>query len=179
MMTPRQKQCLLMYLGYYREDIDGIWGPKSAEATADFQKSAGLTADGDFGPETERAILEAVSQGNYGIWGDIRHFSREEFACRCGNCGGFPAEVDLRLLRQADDLREMLGVAIHVSSGVRCNSHNIAVGGVANSRHLAGKAMDFRVSGQTAAQVLEYVWSLPEVRYAYDIDGTYIHMDVE
>jgi uncharacterized protein YcbK (DUF882 family) len=53
------------------------------------------------------------------------------------------------------------------------------VGGVADSRHLTGKAMDFRVSGQTAAQVLEYVWSLPEVRYAYDIDGTYIHMDVE
>lgn len=178
-MTLRQKQCLLMYLGYYQQDIDGIWGAKSAEATADFQKSAGLSSDGDFGPETERAILEAIYQGNSGIWDDIRHFSRGEFSCRCGRCGGFPAEMDLTLLRQADDLRERLGVPIHVSSGVRCNSHNIAVGGVANSRHLAGKAMDFRAEGLSAARVLEVVDQLPDIRYAYAIDENYVHMDVE
>ena len=39
--------------------------------------------------------------------------------------------------------------------------------------------MDFRIEGETAKQVLSYVNSLPEVRYAYDIDGRYIHMDVK
>lgn len=42
-----------------------------------------------------------------------------------------------------------------------------------------GKALDFRIEGCTAEQVLAYIQSLPGVRYAYDIDGTYIHMDVE
>ena len=39
--------------------------------------------------------------------------------------------------------------------------------------------MDFFIRGKTAAEVLTYVESLPEVRYAYDIDGTFVHMDVK
>jgi uncharacterized protein YcbK (DUF882 family) len=39
--------------------------------------------------------------------------------------------------------------------------------------------MDFRISGKKAAEVLEYVQSLPEVRYAYAIDSNYVHMDVK
>ena len=101
--------------------------------------------------------------------------------CNCGGmyCNGFPYEPAPLLVKTADKVRGHFGREAIISSGVRCENHNKNVGGVADSRHLTGKAMDFRVSGQTAAQVLEYVWSLPEVRYAYDIDGTYIHMDVE
>ena len=173
-MTAKQKQCLLAYLGYYQADIDGIWGPKSQEAAQAFQKATHATEE-----SLENALLTAISDGKEGIWGDLRYFSRMEFACRCGKCGGFPVEMDPGLLRQADDLREMLGSAIHVSSGVRCNPHNVAVGGVANSRHLLGKAMDFRAEGFTAAQTLAQVKKLPNIRYAYAIDNQYVHMDVE
>ena len=83
------------------------------------------------------------------------------------------------LITVADRVRTHFGAEAFVSSGVRCPQHNANVGGVQNSRHLTGKAMDFCVSGQKAAQLLEYVWKQPEIRYAYDIDGTYIHMDVE
>lgn len=38
--------------------------------------------------------------------------------------------------------------------------------------------MDFRVKGKTSAQVLTYVKTLP-IRYAYAIDGNYVHMDVQ
>lgn len=178
MMTAKQKQCLLAFLGFYQEDIDGIWGPKSEEATRAFQKSANLKTDGSFGPETEKAILAAVSRGKDGFWEGIRHFSRGEFACKCGKCGGFPAEPDMGLIQKADALREHLGVPIHVSSGVRCETHNAAVGGVSNSRHLTGKAMDFRAEGFSAAQVLARVHLLGGIRYAYAIDGNYVHMDV-
>ena len=27
--------------------------------------------------------------------------------------------------------------------------------------------------------ILPYIQKLPEVRYSYDIDGTYVHMDVK
>lgn len=177
MMTVRQKQCLLAFLGYYREDIDGIWGPKTEAATKDFQRNAGLDTDGSFGTETEKAILAAVCGGE-DAWSGIRHFSRGEFACKCGKCGGFPAEPDMALVRKADTLRAHLGVPIHVSSGVRCKSHNAAVGGVSNSRHLMGKAMDFRAEGFSSAQTLARVNLLGGIRYAYAIDGNFVHMDV-
>lgn len=173
-MTAKQKQCLLAYLGYYQADIDGIWGPKSQEAARAFLESTQAAA-----ASFEKALLAAICDGKEGIWGDLRYFSRAEFACRCGKCGGFPVEMDPGLLRRADDLRGMLGSAIHVSSGVRCNPHNVAVGGVANSRHLLGKAMDFRAEGFTAAQILAQVKKLPNIRYAYAIDNQYVHMDVE
>ena len=52
------------------------------------------------------------------------------------------------------------------------------VGGVDGSRHKSGKAMDFRVEGHGAKAVLGYVQTLPHIRYAYAIDGSYVHMDV-
>lgn len=174
MMTITQKQCLLAFLGFYQGAIDGIWGPKSREAAAAFQKQAGI------GEEAfERAILAEICNSSQECWADIRYFSRGEFACRCGKCGGFPAEPDMDLVRKADALRAHLGVPIHVSSGVRCKTHNAAVGGVPNSRHLTGKAMDFRAEGFSAAQVLARVNLLGGIRYAYAIDGNFVHMDVE
>jgi len=177
-MTDFQKQCLLSYLGFDCGGIDGVWGPKSAGATAAFQQQYGLEADGIFGPLTETKILDLIC-GRESWWDGIHHFSRAEFACKCGSCGGFPAEPEERLVRIADGVRAHFGAAAMVSSGVRCPVRNIAVGGVANSRHLTGKAMDFAVKGRTAAEVLNYVNRQSGIRYAYAIDQSYVHMDVE
>lgn len=177
-MTAYQKQCLLAYLGYDCGGIDGIWGELSGAATAEFQRNAGLEADGVFGPATEEKILSAIcGQGLW--WREIRHFRRQEFACRCGACGGFPAEPEEKLVRTAEGVREHFGAPALVSSGVRCPVHNMAVGGVANSRHLSGKAMDFCITGRSAREVLDYVNQQSGIRYAYAINQNYIHMDVE
>lgn len=185
-MNTKQKQCLLEYLGYYGPDgsnVDGIWGQASRMATEKFQTDYGLIADGIFGPLTEEKILEVVHTGQQpGInWDTVRFFGRAEFMCNCGGkyCGGFPVEPVPMLAKTADRVRRHFGKAAIVSSGVRCSRHNVNVGGVPDSRHLTGRAMDFRIEGETAKQVLSYVNSLPEVRYAYDIDGRYIHMDVK
>ena len=189
-----QKQCLLKYLGYYDGAIDGAWGAKSANATKEFQKDNGLTADGVFGSKTEEVIVTAVFHGKFKTaastnvstktesgdwWDNIKHFDRSEFKCKCGKyCNGYPVEPQEQLVTVADRVREHFGKAVHVSSGVRCNQHNANVGGVSNSRHKSGKAMDFRVIGYTAQQVLAYVQKQPEIRYSYSIDGTYVHMDI-
>ena len=186
-MTVRQKQCLLEYLGYYASDescnVDGIWGERSAAATEKFQTDYGLVSDGIFGQLTEKEILEVVHTGRKpGVnWEDIRFFGRAEFMCNCGGkyCGGFPAEPVRMLVETADKVRAHFGKEAIVSSGVRCKQHNKNVGGVTNSKHLTGRAMDFCISCKKAPEVLDYVKSLPEVRYAYDIDGRYIHMDVK
>ena len=81
-------------------------------------------------------------------------------------------------MRLADSVRTAAGRPMVPTSTVRCAAHNKAVGGVYNSRHLLGQAMDFYIPGMTAAQILALVRQQKEVRYAYAIDGTHVHMDV-
>lgn len=54
------------------------------------------------------------------------------------------AEENLRALVEEvlDPAREKLGKPITVNSGFRCTKHNAGVGGVANSQHLRGEAVD-------------------------------------
>lgn len=180
-MTIKQKQCLLCYLSLYSGAIDGSWGPQSVEGTKAFQRKYDLTVDGVFGPETEKQILSVISgdENSGDWWGDIRYFRPEEFKCKCGTyCDGYPARMQETLVRTADRVRANFDAPVTVSSGVRCTKHNANVGGVANSRHLSGKAMDFCVAGKTAKQVLAYVQTQPEIRYAYAIDERFVHMDI-
>ena len=191
-MTVKQKQCLLAYLGYYQGQIDGKWGRLSMEATEAFQKDYQLTVDGIFGPATEKRILEVIATGEEPkkkepektgtFWDEIKYFSRDEkgIACPCGRCGGFPVEPEEKLMRKADQVREHFGKKITVSSLVRCQEHNDELpGSVPDSRHLKGKAVDFSVEGFSSSMVLPYVQRLSGVRYAYAIDGDYVHMDIE
>lgn len=182
-MTTKQKQHLLAYLGYYEGEIDGIFGNQSKAATEKFQADYDISVDGVFGEQTEKRILQVVGTGELPEvdWDSVKYFKRREFKCKCGgkHCNGFPVEPDKRLVAVADRVREHFGKAMTVNSGVRCEAHNVAVGGVANSRHKLGKAMDFKISGKTAAEILAYVKQQPEIRYAYAINNRSVHMDVE
>ena len=159
-------------------EVDGLAGPNTMAATITFQRNHGLEADGIAGPKT-RAKIEEIESVNF--WDGIKYFEREEFRCKCGGkyCDGFPVEPHPVLVKVADRVREHLGAAAIISSGVRCERHNANVGGVPNSRHLSGKAMDFCIVGHRATEVLAYVQAQPEIRYAYAIDSNYVHMDVE
>ena len=191
-MTLKQKQALLAYLGFYDGPLDGLWGEKSQRATIVFQRSymAQEDVDGIFGAETEKRILEVIATGERpavaenattapGWWKDIRYFTRAEFRCPCGKCGGFPVEPEETLVRLADQVRDHFGAPVIVSSGVRCQAHNDELPGSAkNSYHVKGKAMDFCVLGISGAELLAYVKILP-IHYAYQIKGTdFVHMDV-
>lgn len=181
-MTNRQKQHLLGYLGYYDGAADGIWGPMSRQAARQFQQDWELSTDENFGPESEGKIRSVIGSGAEGNWWQrIRWFTREEFRCRCGGkyCSGFPAEPERALVELADQVRTHFGSPAIPSSGLRCARHNAACGGVANSRHLIGKALDFSIQGIPACQTLAYIRGLSGVRYAYAIDDTYVHMDIE
>jgi zinc D-Ala-D-Ala carboxypeptidase len=77
--------------------------------------------------------------------GDLtEHFSSAEFACRCG-CGA--ARVEDRLVEALQALRDVVGRPVRVTSGVRCEAHNRAVGGAEGSQHLSGRAADIVVGG--------------------------------
>ena len=83
-----------------------------------------------------------------------RYFKQSEIGCGCG-CGA--AKVAPGLIELADAVREDLGVPLHIGSSVRCERHNLQVGGRPGSLHLpqedgAGYALDlsyFRVSDRS------------------------------
>ena len=197
----KQRQSLLTFLGYDTGGVDGIWGSKSRNATEQCQEDLGIPADGVWGPQTETAVLEAVytydveapvaetdteesgSRELELLFEGIRYWKPEEFRCRCGEyhapyCNGFPVLPDRTLLELVDDLRHNAGRPGHRSSGIRCYQHNIDQGGVADSRHLKGKALDFYIEGISGSQLLLAAQADPRTRYAYIIDGQWVHVDV-
>lgn len=167
-MTDKQKQCLLVYLGYDTGGVDGLWGDKSRQATENFQRDYGLESDGVFGDGTAKRILEVIAtveqpkkphappetDGLPEWWKYIRYFTREEFRCTCGRCGGFPVEPQEEMVRTVDEIRSKLGIPVSIvdagGSGVRCPAHNAEVGGVYNSEHLYGRAADLHSSASPA-----------------------------
>lgn len=181
----KQIQSAISAYGSQKLTIDGIAGPKTVETTKKYQLVVGLKADGIAGPLTRAKIAgtevdEPAEDKTGTFWDGIKHFDRSEFACHCGGkyCNGFPKEMQPKLITVADRVRDHFGAPAQVSSGVRCTRHNAAVGGVSNSRHLDGKAMDFSIRGKSSSQVLAYVQQQPEIRYAYAIDSGYVHMDI-
>ncbi len=171
-MTPKQIQCLLLYLGY-DVAVDGISGPQTKQAQRCFCNEFG---SGD--------LLQAVKadwkRPASDFWQEIQYFKRNDpfIGCSCGSCGGFPVEPEKILLVLADRVRGHFGAPLIPTSTVRCKAHNAAVGGVKNSRHLLGKAMDFRVKNVPAETVLAYVKKQPEIRYAYQVNHRVVHMDI-
>ncbi len=146
--------------------VDGIVGPAFVAAVKLVQRKYGLVADGIIGPDT-RKVLEKKTTS----WDDIKYFKKSEFRCPCGHCSGFPVEMDLKVVQILDKIREHYGQPIIVTSGVRCDYENRQVGGVWNSTHKQGKAVDFYVRGQndTAAGRNEVV------KLAYKLGAAYAY----
>ena len=62
-MNTKEKQCLLHVLGYYVDELDGIWGTCSKVATKAFQEDFGLVPTGVVDETTAKALKHAVAYG--------------------------------------------------------------------------------------------------------------------
>ena len=108
-------------------------------------------------------------------WSTIRFFKREEFSCCCGTCGGYPAEPDEELVRLLDELRRVVDRPLHITSGLRCPDWNAEAGGVADSGHLSGKAVDVAVLNSRERYELISLGLVAFTRVG--IGKTFIHFD--
>lgn len=196
-MTTYQQQCLLRYLGYYNGQVDGQWGKGSIAACKAFQADYGLTADGICGDTTAKMLIAAIAgtaskverptqtvvkenpkTGTF--WDDVAYFTREEFKCKCGGryCNGYPAQMQQAVVKIADAARAHFGKPAHVISGLRCQQWNAHEGGVANSQHMYGEAIDLRIDGVDSETLRKFVATQPGHRYSYRINSTNVHFDI-
>lgn len=175
-MTNELRQRLLCLLAddngryYYNGPIDGLWGPESQTAYERFLGDF-LTADMEDKP-TETGTF----------WDEIVFFDREEMRCKCGGkyCDGYPHEIQPLLMQILDRARRWSGHPIVIVSGLRCEQWNAIQGGVDNSQHKFGEAVDVYFYGVTPAAALAWLQSQPDVRYAYKIEGSNnIHFDIQ
>ena len=189
-MNTYQQQCLLAYLGYDPGPIDGIDGARTKAAIARFRADYGMGAEGliaaiagtavkvERTTEPETAAGDKQQTGTF--WDGIKHFTRAEFKCKCGGryCNGYPAEMQEAVVKIADAAREHFGKPAHVISGLRCRQWNAHEGGVANSQHMYGEAIDLRIDGVDSETMRQFVAACPGHRYSYRINSTNVHFDI-
>lgn len=82
------------------------------------------------------------------------NFRVREFACKDGTDSLL---VDTTLTSILQIVRNRFKAAVNITSGYRTKSHNAAVGGAANSKHLTGEAADIVVTGVTPITVYNYL----------------------
>lgn len=93
-----------------------------------------------------------------------------------------PTEKELATLHRTalkmEQVREILAEPIYVSSWFRCEELNKAVGGVPNSQHRLGEAVDFSCKGKTHSQVCEILKAHAK-ELAYDqliLEPNWVHI---
>lgn len=198
MLSIKTRQKYLKNLGFYNGKVDGIVGPKTKSAYLKLQKKyfPKKYVDGIYGNQTEILLRDAER-----VRVHTKNFELEEFKCECGGkyCTGYPALLSIQLLKNTQKLRTHYGYAMHVTSGLRCNTLNNSIpGSIRGSKHTKGKAIDFWTSKtgslSNRKKIIDYYIKLLGANYSYcdgytrtkwrkgtirsSYMGTSIHIDV-
>jgi len=111
------------------------------------------------------------------------NFTMHELRCRSADKPGYFIldDVTLDLLQY---IRSATGQPIRVTSTLRTPIHNTAIGGVSNSRHLVGRAIDFQFidSSYHSTFITELYGGLEEELREFGLGGlglydTFFHID--
>jgi uncharacterized protein YcbK (DUF882 family) len=108
------------------------------------------------------------------------NFYSDEFSCPCNKCDNDIQYIAQELVDKLQKIRDKYGKSIKVTSGYRCPSHNLEVGGVPASSHMAGIAADISPSLITLDD-LDTVYELCYNEFNNIGDGRskkFIHVDI-
>ena len=106
------------------------------------------------------------------LYTNSKNFRPEEFKCTCGKCTGYPTWMRVNELKHIQTIRTHYGRPMEITSALRCPYGNSKVGGVPNSAHLSGKAVDFYIAGVTDTlehrrSAINYIKRLKNHDYSY------------
>ena len=103
-----------------------------------------------------------------------KHFYLNEFECPCCH----RVMLDEGLLESLERLRRLWGKPIVITSGYRCEKHNLAVGGVRGSQHTLGKAVDIAVKPIEMSRVVNLARECGFRGIGIYNEKGFIHLDV-
>ena len=108
---------------------------------------------------------------------DWQYFTEEEMACKgTGEC-----EMEPEFMDKLIAIREQLDKPMIITSGYRHLAHNSTIGGAKNSPHLYGRAVDVKVAGGEALELIEvalhYGMTGIGVKQRGTYDARFIHID--
>ena len=86
-----------------------------------------------------------------------KYFSKKEISCHCG-CG--QSIENSKLMDIAEFIRQVINKPMNVHCVNRCPAHNKEVGGVSDSAHTKGEAMDFHVVGMEITALHDFMKNL-------------------
>jgi len=111
------------------------------------------------------------------------NFSDLELRCRCGQCpsatrGKSPMDPDF--MDRLQQLRTLYGKPMPLSSAYRCRNHPAEAGKAEPGEHCAGTAVDVRIRGADALELLHLALTLGFNRIGVSQKGTarFLHLGV-
>lgn len=109
-------------------------------------------------------------------WSGYPYFTKREMQCKCG-CQGLPPD---RFMFKLVSLRKECGFAFIISSGYRCPTYNVKIGGTPNGPHTKGAA-DILLYHERALIVVELArqhgMTGIGVKQTGELRNRYIHLD--
>lgn len=97
------------------------------------------------------------------------HFKNEEIK-----------NLDIELVKMLDKARTIAGIPFMINSGFRTAEHNKKVGGVANSAHLTGKAVDLRATNNSEIfTIVNASMQAGFKRIGINWDSKFVHIDID
>lgn len=127
--------------------------------------------DGVYGTNTDNLLRHLM---NCHLYLNPDNFRPEEFRCGCNgrHCCGYPTYMQAVELKNVQAIRSHYGKPMAITCGVRCNAYNREVGGISNSEHKKGLAVDYCIKGVTDTLTnrkanIGWISSLPNHHYTY------------
>ncbi len=173
MLSIKERQHHLDYIGLYKGKIDGKEGKATKSAYLQLQKkyfNRKSDQDGKYGRNTDILLVNAYRVKRY-----TKNFKLSEFKCECNGkyCTGYPEYLSIQLLKNLQAMRNHFKAPITITCGERCKKYNAQLNGsIAKSKHVDGKALDVYVKGVTDTEsgrikVMNYWKKLQKFGYTY------------
>ncbi len=82
------------------------------------------------------------------------NFPYEELKCKCGHCDSDGTEMDVYFMGLIQNLRDLLGFALPLSSAYRCKKHPAEIKKLKPGTHYGGIAVDIALGREKAYTLL-------------------------
>ena len=111
--------------------------------------------------------------------GDLsQHFSKKDFACKCGQCGEEQYRIHLGLVGALEAIGGRFRRPVKIVLGYLCEKEGSRVGKSIKSVHRQGRAAHIQMDNVEIPALFKMIKMLPEIRgIGLNFEEKYIHVD--